>query len=94
MNSARNLYFQSYYRIDCMDHMIKYARIFYRLWKYWHSPMLHGKAMEVVVAYDMHLEVAEGKINIDWELDEPMDFWRFREKLANSMLRYKPSARK
>ena len=56
--------------------------------------MLHGKAMSVVVAYDMYLEVAEGKINNDWKLDEPMDFWRFQEKMANSMLRYKPSARK
>ena len=94
MNTARNIYLQSYYRIDCMDHMIKYAQLFYRLWKYWHSPMLHGKSMAVVVAYDMYLEVAEGKINNNWKLDEPMDFWRFREKLANSMLRYKPSARK
>ena len=42
MNSARNLYLQSYYRIDCMDHMIKNARIFYRSWKYWHFPMLHS----------------------------------------------------
>ena len=75
MSSTRNLYLQSYYRIDCMDHMIKNARLFYRSWKYWHSPMLHGKAMLVVVAYDMYLEVAEGKINNDWKLDEPMDFW-------------------
>ena len=43
---------------------------------------------------DMYLKAAEGKINNDWKLDEPMDFWRFRKKLANSMLRYKPSARK
>ena len=51
MNSARNLYLQSYYRINFMDHMIKNARLFYRSWKYWHSPMLHRKAMAVVVAY-------------------------------------------
>ena len=94
MNSARNIYLQSYYRIDCMDHMIKNSRLFYRSWKCWHSSMLHGKAMSVVVAYDMYLEVAEGKINKDWKLDEPMDFWRFQEKLVNSMLRYKPIARK
>ena len=92
MNSARNLYLQSYYRIDCMGRMIKNARLFYRSWNYWHPPMLHGKAMAAVVAYDMYLEVSEGKNNNDWKLDEPMDFWRFREKLANSMLRYKPSA--
>ena len=61
INSEHNLYLQSYYRIDCMDHMIKNARLFCRSWKYWHSPMLHRKAMAVVVAYDMYLEVAEGK---------------------------------
>ena len=94
MNSARNLYLKTYYRIDCMDHMIKNARLFYRSWKYWHSLMLHGKEMAVVVAYDMYLEVAEGKLRGEWKLDEPMDFWRFRERLANGMLKYKPMARK
>ena len=77
-----------------MDHMIKYARLFYRSWKYWNLPMLHGKAMAVVVAYDMYLEVAEVNIRDEWKLDEPMDFCRCRENLANGMLNYKPSARK
>ena len=86
MNSARNLYLKSYYRIDCMDHMIKNARLFYRSWKYWHSPMLHEKAMAVVVAYDMYLEVAEGTLSNNWKLDDLMDFWWFQEKLANLML--------
>ena len=66
-----------------MDHMIKNERLFYRSWKYCHSPMLQGKAMAVVVAYDMYLEVDEEKINNDWKLDEPMDLWRFQENLAN-----------
>ena len=86
MNSSRNIYLQSCYRIDCMDHMIKNARLFYRPWKYWHSPMLHWKVVAVVVAYYMHLEVAKVIINKNWNLDEPIDFWRIREKLANSML--------
>ena len=74
--------------------MIKNPRLFYRSWKYWHSPMLHGKALAVVVAYDMYLEVAEGNLRGEWKLDEPMSFWRFHEKLAEGMLKYKPSARK
>ena len=77
-----------------MDHMIKNARLFYRSWEYWHLPMLHGKALEVVVAYDMYLEVAGENLRGEWKLDEPMSFWRFREKLAEGMLKYKPSARK
>ena len=48
--------------------------------------------MAVVVAYDMYLEVAEGNLRGEWKLDEPMDFWRFRERIANGMLKYKPSA--
>jgi hypothetical protein len=93
MNDARTLYLKSYYRIDCMDHMIKNARLFYRSWKYWHSPMLHGKALALVVAYDMYLEVAEGKLMPEWKVEEPLDFWRFREQLSKQMLAYKPSNR-
>ncbi len=73
--------------------MIKNARIFYRSWKYWHSLMLHGKALGLVVAYDMYLEVAEGKLKPEWKLEELLDFWRFREQLAKQMLAYKPSNR-
>ena len=94
MNSAHNIYLQTYYRIDCINHMIKNERLFYRSCKYWHSPMLHVNSMAEVVAHDMYLEVAEEKIFYDWKLDEPMYLWRFQAKLANSMLRYKPSARK
>ena len=75
-----------------MDHMIKHVRLFYRSWKYWYSRMLHGKAMTVVVAYEMYLEVAEVNLRGKWKLDEPMDFWRFRENLASGILEYKPSA--
>ena len=76
-----------------MDHMIKNVRLFYRSWKYWHSPMLHGKSMAVVVAYDTYLEVAEGNLRGEWKLDEPKDFRKLRENLANGMPKYKPSAR-
>ena len=82
MNDARDLYLRSYYRIDCMDHLIKNAKIFYRSWKYWHAPMRHGKAMAIVVAYDMYLEVCEGKLDDDWKVEQPVDFWRFRELLS------------
>ena len=76
-----------------MDHMIKNTGIFYMPWKYWQSPMLHGEAMEMVVAYDMYLEIAEVNLRGEWKLDEPMDLWWFRENLANGMLKYKPIAR-
>jgi hypothetical protein len=94
MNDARELYLGSYSRIDSIDHLIKNARIFYRSWKYWHSPMLHGKGLAVVVAYDLYLEVCEGKLDVAWEIEEPLDFWNFRERLSKQMLEYNPSAHK
>ena len=75
-----------------MDQMIKNPRLFYRSWNYWYSPIIHGKAMAVMVSYDMYLEVADGNLRGKWKLDELMDFWRFRENLANGILKYKPSA--
>jgi hypothetical protein len=91
MNDARELYLGTYSRIDSMDHLIKNASMFYRSWKYWHSPMLHGKSLAVVVAYDLYLEVAEGKLDSAWEIEEPVDFWTFREKLSIQMLAYSPT---
>ena len=57
----------------------KKCEYLYRSWNYWHLTMLHAKAMSVVVEYDMYLEVAEGNLRGGWNLDEPMDLWRFRE---------------
>jgi hypothetical protein len=94
MNDARALYLGSYYRIDCIDHLIQNARIFYRSWKYWHSPVLHGKALAVVVAYDMYLECCEGKLNAEWKIEKPLNFWSFRENLSEQMLAYKPTHRR
>ena len=88
MNQARDLYLNSYYRIDTIDHLIKNTDMFYRSWKYWHSPMIHGKSLAVVVAYDMYLECCEGNLKPGWKIDAPVTFWRFREKLPEQMLQY------
>jgi hypothetical protein len=93
MNEARQLYLGSYFRIDTIDHLIKNCHMFYRSWKYWHSPMIHGFAMTVVVAYDMYKECCEGKLNQEWKVDKPMDFYTFREKLSKQMLCYCPEKR-
>jgi hypothetical protein len=52
--------------------------------------MLHAKAMSIVVAYDIYLELAEGMVNNDWKLNKPVDFYTFRETLARQMLSYNP----
>ena len=56
--------------------------------------MIHGKAIAVVVAYDMYLEVAEGKLDADWKDTKPLDFFSFRERLGIQMLQYSPCDRK
>ena len=72
-----------------MDHLIKNYRLKYRSWKYWHSPMLHAMGMVIVIAYDMYLEVSEGKLASEWKT-LPYDFWTFRDKLSKQMLQYDP----
>jgi len=96
MNESRQLYLGSYSRIDSIDHLIKNTNMFYRSWKYWHSPMLHGKALTVVVAYDMYLECIEGGLDPLWKVNDErdrMDFHEFREKLSEQMLAYSPTSR-
>jgi len=54
--------------------------------------MIHGKAMAVVVAYDMYLECCEGNVDPAWKVEKPVDFFGFREQLALQMLQYTPKA--
>jgi hypothetical protein len=91
MNDSRMMYLQSYYQIDTIDHLISNCNMFYHSWKYWHSPMIHRKALAVVVACDVYLECAEGDLDPAWKIEKPMDFWPFREKLSKQMLQYKPT---
>ena len=62
MNAARELYLGTYSRIDSIDHLIKNCRMKYQSWKNWHSPMLHATSLAIVVAYDIYLEITEGKL--------------------------------
>jgi len=88
-----NYTLSNYFRVDVMDHMIKNANVTYRSWKYWHGAMLHAKGMAIVVAYDMYLEVCEGKLNEDWANADPVSFHTFREQLSAQMLAYDPRKR-
>jgi len=94
MNAARELYLGTYSRIDSIDHLIKNCRLKYRSWKYWHSPMLHATSLAIVIAYDIYLECVEGKLDKDWLVNYPVDFWTFRDILSIQMLEYDPTKRK
>ena len=95
MNAARRYYLSTYGRIDSIDHLINNCKIFYRSWKYWHSPMNHAKALAVLTAYDIYLEVTDGEIEPAWKVKDELklDFWSFRAKLSNQLLAYHPTKR-
>ena len=92
MNDARRLYLSTYFRIDVVDHLLKNAAIFYRIWKYWHAPKNHALAMILVLAHDLYLECAEGKIKSEWFIEKKkrLSFFHFRHLLAKQMLTYDP----
>ena len=83
----------SIYYSQSSNEELQNCHMFYRSWKYWHSPMIHGFAMTVVTAYDMYLECCEGNLEQEWKVDKPMDFYTFREKLSEQMLCYRPEKR-
>ena len=93
MNQARRTYLSNYFRIDVMDHLIKNTNLAYRSWKYWYGAMLHAKGIDIVVAYDMYLEVCEGKMNATWTNTDPVSYHTFREQLSTLMLQYDPRKR-
>ena len=87
MNEARRTCLSNYFRIDVMDHAIKNANLACRSWKHWHGAMLHAKGMAIVVAYDIYLEVCEGKLNEDWETLTLLTFTHFASSFRPKCLR-------
>ena len=47
MNHAQIIYLATYFWIDVLDGRIQNAHIFYRVCKYWHSPMKHCLAITI-----------------------------------------------
>ena len=92
MNDARRIYLSTYFTINVVDHLLKNAAIFYRIWKYWHAPKNHGFAMVIVLAYGLYEECCEGKIELEWKIDDnkKLDYFQFRSRLSMQMLTYTP----
>jgi hypothetical protein len=93
MNDARMLYLKSYFRIDCMNHMIKRMQGYSTVrGSIGILQCCMGKCLGWLLHMaDMYLEVAKGNLMPKWKLEEPLDFWQFWEQLAKQMLAYKPS---
>ena len=99
MNDARQLYLQTYGRIDTLDSLIKKTGCYLRSWKYWHSAKNHCLSMAVVVSYDIFNEVvdeafAEFGLTADEAKSARMEFHEYRERLSQQGLEYDPSEQK
>ena len=92
INKARNLYLNMHFKIDCVYHLIQNSKFSYRTCKYWHSLMSHVKALDVVVAYYMYIECADGELKESWNIREPMTYWEFRDNLSDQILTYNPKS--
>ena len=90
MNHARRIYLGTYFRINVLDGRIQNAHIFYRVWKYWHSPMNHCLAITIASAYDIDLECCEGLLCPFWKVENPVIYRKFKEILSSQMLSYNP----
>ena len=92
MNHGRRMYLSLYWTIDVVDHLLKNAAIYFRTWKYWHSPMNHGLALCIVLAFSIYEECCEGNIEAEWKVEskERKSYFQFREILSKQMLNYHP----
>ena len=89
MNEGRALYLGSYSAVDSIDHLVENWNCSYVCWKWYHSPMRHGKAMSATMAYLMYEEYTEGDLNPDWKVEKPMTKKQFRKVLSRQMCEYR-----
>ena len=47
--------------------------------------------LEVVLAYEMYLEVEEGYIDQTWKEDNIVELWTLCDLLSNQMIKYNPT---
>jgi hypothetical protein len=76
-----------------MDHIINNCSMYYHLWKYWHSEILHAKSMAIIKLYTMYVECTLVKLNPLWNIQKPMSFWQFWERLSIQKFQYDPQHR-
>ena len=91
MNHSRELYLNSYGRIDQTDAMIARTDIKYTSHKYYHAAVNHAKALVIATAYDMYKECAEGNLDPEWKLPKKKvkSFNEFQQRLGKQLLRYR-----
>ena len=89
MNEARETYLKTYSAVDKIDQMLKDWYLHYCTWRWWHAPTRHGKAIAKSMAYSIYLQCAEGKVDPDWKLANPMSGPAFRQQMSRQMCEYR-----
>ena len=48
--------------------------------------MIYTKPLAIVVAYDIYTECAGGGLESELEIEDPLEFWTFRDVLSKQIL--------
>ena len=68
MNEARDTYLKMYSAVDKINQTLLNYNINYRLWKWWHAPMRHAKAIALSMAYNLYVQCSEGGVDPEWKV--------------------------
>ena len=91
MNEGRETYLKTYSAVDKIDQMLKSYALDYISWRWWHAPMRHGKAIAMSMAHQIYKHCAEGRLEPEWKVDQPMNGPEWRTKLSLQMCEYQAS---
>ncbi len=85
MNEAQETYLKNYSAVDKIDQMLLEWDSTYRLWRWWHAPTRHVKAIAMSIAYSLHLQCLEGCVDPEWKVtpDSGPRFWQRMSLLIN-----------
>ena len=93
MNEARQLYLQTYGKIDQANRRMSDFSVGIKTMKYWHSAMDYAFQLALIQSYDFYVEAARGGIMSEWKIDDGKiwDLRQFLYKMSRQMLKYDPS---
>jgi hypothetical protein len=73
-----------------IDQMLFGWDLTYRLWRWWHAPTRHGKAIAMSMAHSLYLQCLEGTVDPKCKVT-PVSGPRFWQKMSLQMVQYKSS---
>ena len=90
MNEARELYVGTCSAVDKIDQLLRAWKFRMITWKWWHHPGMHGACVGFCMAYEIYKDCAEGRVDPEWKIPNPVGGPAFRSRLSKQMLEYDP----